>query len=126
MIHHPKPSQQCVKPCRRNRNNLPLLKVSYLISSKHQRCRAVDDAQVVTKNTDPCPLCLAPALSSMTFCALFKHFLIVLSLLFQFLYALFSLFLEVDYNKMSKSILRFFFGTVYLLTQSNIFIFEIF
>ena len=99
MTCHSKHSEPLFELCRTDENNFSLLKVSFLNSSMQQRWISGPDAQVFKHNFDPCSLCWALALASLTFYELFFHFLIVESLLSLFLFTLFCLFLSVDNSK---------------------------
>ena len=113
MTCHSKHSEPLFELCKTYGNNFSLLTVRFLNSSMHQRWITGPDAQVFTHNFDPCWLCWALALASLTFWALFFHFLIEESLLLLIIYTLFCQFLRVDYSKTSKLILHFFFRIVY-------------
>ena len=117
MTCHSRHSEPYFELCRTDGNNFFLLEVRFLNSSVHQRWITGPVAQVFRHNFDPCSLCWALALASLTFCALFFHFLIVESLLLLFLPTLFGLFLRVDNSTTLKPTLRFFFGTVYILRK---------
>ena len=58
---------------------------------------------------------LGSSFGLIDFLCIIFHFLIVVSLLLQFLSTLLCLFLRVDNSKTAKPVLHFFFGTVYLV-----------